>query len=84
MLTWDLILLSWKRPGNLPGCIAAALRQSVPPREIIVWHNAPSTEAFDHVLNVHCESNLGCRPRHAIGQLSPRRPPLAPAPRVLP
>jgi len=70
MLTYDVILLSWKRPQNLPGCVAAAKRQSVPPHQVVVWHNDPSTEAVDFAVNVHCDENLGCRPRHAIGQLS--------------
>jgi len=70
MLTYDLILLSYRRPQNIAGCMAAVRRQSVLPRQIWVWHNAPSAVVVDGAVNVHCDDNGGCRPRHAIGQLS--------------
>lgn len=70
MLTWDFILLSWKRPGNVAGCVAAAHGQTVRPRRVVVWHNAPSYALVDGAEHVICSTNAGCRPRHAIGQLS--------------
>lgn len=70
MLTYDFILLSWRRPGNISACIAAALGQTVPPRRVVVWHNAPSYVLVKGAEHIVCDYNAGCRPRHAIGQLS--------------
>lgn len=61
------VVLSWRRPANVP-VVVEALRRQAAVSEVYVWHNRPSAAAVAGAVNVFCESNLKCRVRHAFAQ----------------
>jgi len=69
-MTYDVIILSYKRPQNIERVVNALICQDPVPNEITVWHNAPSKIAVPSVNNVVADINYTCRARHAFGLLS--------------
>lgn len=69
-MLYDVVLLSYRRPGNLPACIAAVRYQRPAPGQVYVWHNAPSSQPSPGAVNVIAGENFRCRARHALGLLS--------------
>jgi hypothetical protein len=70
VITYDVIILSYRRPQNLAAVVASARGQSVPPSRVVVVHNAPSCDPVADAENILFDINAGCRARHAVGQLS--------------
>jgi len=69
-VNYDVVMLSYLRPRNLPDVVAAIRAQNPAPSRIFVWHNAPSAAPVAGAVNVVAGENFKCRARHALGQLS--------------
>ena len=61
------IILSYKRPTNIPLVISSLLEDGMKPRDIYVFNNNPDISLEIKEANViNSEKNLGCRVRHAL------------------
>jgi len=70
-VTYDVILLNYRRPENIPALVAIMRRQDPAPRHVLVWHNAPEGASGDFgTRDVYSRHNWGCQARHALGLLS--------------
>ncbi|MEM7587717.1 MAG: hypothetical protein AAF560_30295 [Acidobacteriota bacterium] len=62
------LVLSWRRPDNLPRVIEGLRRQSFID-DIMIFHNHPSDRRMEGCLNVVSDHNFGCAVRHQLAQL---------------
>jgi hypothetical protein len=56
------VLLSWKRPQNIPRLVSSIRSQTVPIK-IVLWNNAGDKLDVDCDLQINCSENMGCFPR---------------------
>ncbi|MBW2558586.1 MAG: glycosyltransferase [Deltaproteobacteria bacterium] len=75
----SVILTSWMRPQYLEEQVECLLNQTIPPREIILWYNAPqkhlgiferkqlvSFKNDKYVKKIICDHNFGIIPRFTL------------------
>jgi hypothetical protein len=72
-MTYGLVILSYRRRGNLEPVVESVRRQDLRPSSILVWHNSPSTGAVDGAINVFADRNFGPSARHAAAMLLAER-----------
>ena len=70
VMPYDVVILSFRRPENLPAVVDAVRNQAPAPGRVFVWHNAPSCQPVAGAVNVTAEENFRCRARHALALLS--------------
>ena len=65
-----VLMMSYKRRGNLPQIMAGLRSQTQQPKEIIVINNEPGVDlSIDGVTVINCDRNFGSIARPAIGLL---------------
>jgi hypothetical protein len=70
MMSFSAVVLSWKRPHNIP-IIVEALHAIPHIREIIVWNNDPEvTVDAPGALVFNAPKNYGCFPRYCVAPLA--------------
>ena len=62
------VVLSWKRPENLPQVVEGLRRQSYID-DIMIFHNHPSDRRIDGCINIVSDHNFGCAVRHQLATL---------------
>jgi hypothetical protein len=62
------MVLSWKRPDNIPIVIDGLKRQGWID-DIIIWHNSPSNVRIDGCINIVSDINFGCMIRHHMAAM---------------
>ncbi|MCE5277182.1 MAG: hypothetical protein ABFD92_16765 [Planctomycetaceae bacterium] len=68
-MDYGAVILGWKRPESLKRTVDSVKAQHHPPATIVVWHNAPSSQVIEGVVNVVAGENFGCPARHAVALL---------------
>ncbi len=67
---FSAVLLSWKRPYNLPR-ILTSLKEIPYISEILLWNNNPEVQLkFDGVTTINSEKNFFCFPRYLVATLA--------------
>jgi hypothetical protein len=64
--TLDAVVLSWKRPDNLPAVVESLRSQRVV-RRIYIWHNHPSDRKIEGAINIFSGQNFDTFIRHIFG-----------------
>jgi len=62
------ILLSWKRPDNIPIIVDGLKKQKIVD-DVIILHNHPSDIKIEGCKNIVSDINLGCIARHKIAEI---------------